>query len=235
MQLKGLCVVFLLVGIMVAGCTTLDPGVAIQGHKPNFSPETSPLPKPTLYIPNKIPFSSLPDVTIEPIPGMVVNISSSNKSLQIETRDDTPITPPPSSEKPLFTMFHIGESANDGNIRVTLNSVMYNRSFPLGPYNQQGGFSSSRPGYQLMMLNVTIQDLRAGTAGSDDLFNSIIIKDPNGRRIIPGLSIVSDGTDGNPGRTGYLFYEVTDDTAGITLDYRFPDAIGIVAKFDVSG
>lgn len=235
MLLKGLWGGFLLVGIMIAGCTTLDPGVAIQAHTPNFSPETSPLPKPTLYIPNKIPFSSLPDVTIEPIPGMVVNISSSNKSLQIETRDNTPVSPPPSSEKPLFTTFHIGESASDGNIRVTLNSVMYNKSFPLGPYNQQGGFSSNRPGYQLMMLNVTIQDLSTETAGSDDLFNSIIIKDPNGLRIIPGLSIVSNGTVGNHGRTGSLFYEVPDDTAGITLDYHFPDAIGVVAKFDVSG
>lgn len=235
MLLKGLWGVIILVGIMVAGCTTLDPGVAIQAHTPNFSPGTSPLPNPTLYIPNKVPFSSLPDVTIESIPGMVVNISSSNKSLQIETRDDTPITAPPSSEKPLFTTFHIGESANDGNIRVTLNAVMYNKSFPLGPYNQQGEFSSYGPGYQLMMLNVTIQDLSSGTAGSDNLFNSIIIKDPNGLRIIPGLSIVSDGTDGNPGRTGYLFYEVPSDTTGITLDYYFPDAIGVVAKFDVSG
>ncbi|MCX6700155.1 MAG: hypothetical protein NTV68_09540 [Methanomicrobiales archaeon] len=235
MLLKGLCGVFLLVGLMVAGCTTLDPGIAIQAHTPNFSPETSPLPKPTLHIVNKIPFSSLPDVTIEPIPGMVVNISSSNKSLQIETRNDTPVITPPSSEKPLFTTFHAGESANDGNIRVTLNSVMYNKSFPLGPYNQQGGFSSYQPGYQLMMLNVTIQDLRGETAGSEGLFNSIIIKDPNGLRIIPGLSIVSDGTGGNPGRTGYLFYEVPNDTAGITFDYRFPDAIGVVAKFDLTG
>ena len=82
---------------------------------------------------------------------MIVNISSSNKSLEIEPRNDTPIISPPVSERPLFTTFHVGESANDGNTRITLNSVMYNKSFGLEPYNQHGEFSSQRPGYELMV------------------------------------------------------------------------------------
>jgi hypothetical protein len=233
MLLKGLFGVFLLLGIMFAGCTTINPEVAIQTHTLNFSPDTNPLPKPTLFIVNKIPFSSLPDVTIEPIRGMIVNISSSNKSLQIEPREDTPIRPLSVSEKPLFTTFHVGESANDGNTRITLNSVMFNKSFSLEPYNQHGEFGSYRPGYQLMVLNVTIRYLDEGKEGNEGLFNSIIIKDSKGQRYIPGLSIISDVTDGDHERTGYLFYEVPEDTAGITLDYHFPDTIGVVAKFDL--
>ena len=234
MLLKGLFGVLLLIGIMVAGCATINQDGSIPAHTLNLSPDTNPVPKPTLYIANKIPFSSLPDVTIEPIPGMIVNISSSNKSLQIEPRNDTPITLPPVSEKPLFTTFHAGESANDGNTRITLNSVMYNKSFGLEPYNQHGEFSSYRPGYQLMVLNVTIRDLGEGEPGSESLFNGIIIKDSKGQRYIPGLSIISDDTEGNHDRTGYLFYEVPENTAGITLDYHFPDAIGVVAKFELS-
>jgi len=225
--------VFLFIGIMVAGCSSMNPAVANQNHTQSISPDANPMPKPTLVIINKIPFSSLPDVKIEPIPGMVVNISSSNKSLQIESRNDTPITPPPVSEKPLFTTFHAGESANDGNTRITLNSVMFNRSFSLEPYNQQGEFSSLRPGYQLMLLNVTLRDLGAGNEGSEGLFNGIIIKDSNGQRFIPGLSIINDETS-NRDRTGYLFYEVPENTAGITLDYHFPGSIGVVAKFDLN-
>jgi len=231
--LKGILGVFLLFGIMFAGCTTMSPDTSLPAHTLNFSPDTNPLPKPTLYIANKIPFSSIPDVTIETIPGMVVNISGSNKSLQIEPREVPPITPPPVSEKPLFTTFHVGESANDGNIRITLNSVLYNKSFSLEPYNQHGEFSSYRQGYQLMALNVTIRDPGEGNVGNDGLFNGIIIKDSKGRRFIPGLSVVSDADDGSRDRTGHLFYEVPENTAGITLEYHFPDAIGVVAKFDL--
>lgn len=234
MLLKGVFGVLLLIGIMVAGCATINHDGSVPVHTLNLSPDTNPVPKPTLYIVNKIPFSSLPDVTIEPIPGMIVNISSSNKSLQIEPRNDTPITLPPVSEKPLFTTFHAGESANDGNTRITLNSVMYNKSFGLEPYNQHGEFSSYRPGYQLVLLNITIRDLTEGEPGSESLFNGIIIKDPKGQRYIPGLSIITNNTEGNNDRTGYLFYEVPDNTAGITLDYHFPGAIGVVAKFELS-
>ena len=214
--------------------TTINQDGAHPVHPLNLSPDINPVPKPTLSIVNKIPFSSLPDVTIEPIPGMIVNISSSNKSLQIEPRDDTPITLPPLSERPLFTTFHAGESANDGNTRITLNSVLYNKSFGLEPYNQHGEFSSYRPGYQLMLLNVTIRDLTEGKPGSEALFSGIIIKDAKGQRYIPGLSIISNVTDGNNDRTGYLFYEVPDNKAGITLDYHFPRAVGVVAKFELS-
>jgi hypothetical protein len=231
--LKGLLAGFLLFGIMVAGCMTMSPDTPLPEHTFNFSPDTNPLPKPTLYIANKIPFSSIPDVTIEPIPGMIVNISGSNKSLQIEPRNITPITPPPLSEKPLFTTFHVGESANDGNTRITLNSVLYNKSFSLDPYNQHGEFSSYRQGYQMMVLNVTIRDLGEGNVGSEGLFNGIVIKDSKGQRIIPGLSIVTDSGDGSRERTGYLFYEVPENIAGITLEYHFPDTIGVVAKFDL--
>jgi len=233
MLLKGLLVVFLLFVIMVTGCTTLNQEVTIPPHTLNFSPDTHPMPKPTLFIPKKIPFNSLPDVTIEPIPGMIVNISSSNKPLQFEHRNDTPITPPPVSEKPLFTTFHTGESANDGKTRITLNSIRYNKSFSLEPYNQNGEFSSYQPSYQLMVLNISIRDLGDRQAGTEGLFNGIIIKDANGRRFIPGLSIISDMADGNGDRTGNLFYEVPDNTAGITLDYHFPGSIGVVAKFDL--
>jgi len=234
MLLKGLFGAFLLTGIMFAGCTTINQEVTLQAHTLNFSPDSNPIPRPTLSIVNKIPFSSLPDVTVEPIPGMIVNISSSNKSLQIESREDTPITPPPVSEKPLFTTFHVGESANDGNTRITLNSVRYNKSFSLEPYNQHGEFSSYRPGYQLMVLNVTIRDLGAEKVGSEGLFNGIILKDSRGQRVTPGLSIISGVADGNPGRTGYLFYEVPENITGMTLDYHFPDAIGVVAKFNLN-
>jgi hypothetical protein len=231
--LRGAIAVFLLFGIIFAGCTVMNPDTPLPPHTPNFSPDTNPLPKPTLYIANKIPFSAIPDVTIETIPGMVVNISGSNKSLQIEPRDVTPITPPPVSEKPLFTTFHVGESANDGNTRITLNSVQYNKSFSLEPYKQHGEFSSYRQGYQLMVLNVTIRDLGEGNVGSEGLFNGIIIKDSKGQRFIPGLSVVTDAEDGSRDRTGYLFYEVPENTAGITLEYHFPDAIGVVAKFEL--
>jgi hypothetical protein len=234
MLLKGLFGVFLLAGILIAGCATINPGVASPAHTSNFSPDTNPVSKPTLYIANQIPFSPLADVSIEPIPGMIVNISSSNKSLQIEPREDTPITSPPVSEKPLFTTFHAGESANDGNTRITLNSVTYNKSFSLEPYNQHGEFSSYQPGYGLMLLNVTIRDLGAGTAGDEGLFNGIVIKDSNGRRYTPGLSIIGESGEGTPGRTGYLFYEVPDNTKGISLNYHFPDEIGIIAKFDLT-
>lgn len=233
MLLKGLFGAFLLIGIMFTGCTTLKQEVSLPAHTLNFSPDSNPMPKPTLYIANKIPFSSLPDVSIEPIPGMIVNISSSNKSLQIEPRDDTPITPPPVSEKPLFTTFRAGESANDGNTRITLNSVMYNKSYSLEPYNQHGVFSSYRPGYTLMVLNITIRDIGVENTGNEGLFNGITIKDLKGRRLIPGLSIISNMADGKPERTGYLFYEVPENTAGITFDYHFPDAIGVVAKFEL--
>jgi len=231
--LKGSLGVFLLLGIIVAGCTTISPEVSLQAHSLNFSPDTNPIPKPTLYIANKVPFSSLPDVTIESIPGMIVNISGSNKSLQIEPREDIPIITPPVSEKPLFTTFHIGESANDGNTRITLNSVLYNKSFSLEPYNQHGEFSSYRQGYKLMVLNVTIRDLETGNTGSEGLFNEIIVKDSKGQRFVPGLSVVSDTGDGNHDWTGYLFYEVPENIAGITLEYHFPDAIGVVAIFDL--
>ena len=164
---------------------------------------------------------------------MVVNISSSNKSLQVEPRDGAPITPPPVSEKPLFTTFHAGESANDGNTRITLNSVKYNKSFGLEPYNQHGEFSSYRQGYQLMVLNVTIRDLGAGNVVSEGLFNGIIVKDSKGQRLVPGLSIVSDAENGSRDKTGYLFYEVPENIAGIILEYHFPDSIGVVAKFDL--
>lgn len=231
--LKGLLGVFLLLGIIFAGCTTMSPDVSLPSHPLNFSPDTNPMPKPTLYIANKIPFSSLPDVTIEPIPGMIVNISGSNKSLQIEPREDTPVIAPPVSEKPLFTTFHAGESANDGNTRITLNSVLYNKSFSLEPYNQHGEFSSYRQGYQLMLLNFTIRDLGTGNTGSEGLFNGIIVKDSKGQRFVPGLTVISDTGDGNRDWTGYLFYEVPENTAGITLEYHFPDEIGVVAKFDL--
>ncbi|MCU0629571.1 MAG: DUF4352 domain-containing protein [Methanoregulaceae archaeon] len=224
---------FLLISIIFAGCTTMSQEVPLPAQPLNFSPDIKPIPKPTLYIANKIPFSSLPDVTIEPIPGMVVNISSSNKSLQLEPRDGTPITPPPVSEKPLFTTFHVGESANDGNTRITLNSVEYNKSFSLEPYNQHGEFSSYRQGYQLMVLNVTIRDLGAGSEGNEGLFNGIIIKDTKGQRLVPGLSIVSDAMVENRERNGYLFYEVPENTTGITLEYHFPETIGVLAKFDL--
>jgi hypothetical protein len=233
MLLKGFTGVFLLACIMFAGCTTIHQDVSIPAHSFNMSPDINPLPKPTLYIANKIPFSSLPDVRIEPIPGMFVNISSSNKSLQIEPREDTPVTLPPVSERPLFTTFHVGESANDGNTRITLNSIKYNKSFSLEPYNQHGEFSSYRPGYQLMVLNVTIRDLGEGKQATESLFNGIIIKDSRGQRYIPGLSVISDEREGSSDRTGYLFYEVSENTAGITLEYHFPDAIGVVAKFDL--
>jgi hypothetical protein len=233
MLLRGLLGSFILIGIMVAGCTTMHQEVAIPAHTLNMSPDTNPMPKPTLFIANKIPFSSLPDVRIEPIPGMFVDISSSNKSLQIEPREDTPVTLPPVSERPLFTTFHAGESANDGNTRITLNSIRYNKSFSLEPYNQHGEFSSYRPGYQLMVLNVTIRDLGEVKQPGESLFNGIVIKDSRGQRYIPGLSIINDVAEGNQDRTGYLFYEVPENTAGITLDYHFPDAIGIVAKFDL--
>jgi hypothetical protein len=233
MLLKGLIGAFLLTGIMFAGCTTIHQEVSIPAHTLNLSPDTNPLPKPTLFIANKIPFSSLPDVRIEPIPGMFVNISSSNKTLEIEPREDTPVTLPPVSERPLFTTFHVGESANDGNTRITLNSVSYNKSFSLEPYNQHGEFSSYRPGYQLMVLNITIRDLGEGKQVIESLFNGIVIKDSKGQRFIPGLSIIGDETEGNGERNGYLFYEVPENTAGITLEYHFPDAIGVVAKFDL--
>ena len=231
--LSGLLGVFILTGIMFAGCMTMNPDKQLPAHPLNFSPDTTPTPKPTLYIPNKIPFSPLPDLTIEPIPGMIVNINGSNKSVQIEPRNRTPITPPPVSEKPLFTTFHVGESANDGNTRTTLNSVLFNKSFSLEPYNQHGEFSSYRQGYQLMVLNVTIRDLGEGNIGGEGLFNGITVKDSKGQRIVPGLSVISDTGDGNRDRTGYLFYEVPDNTAGITLEYHFPDSIGVVAKFDL--
>jgi hypothetical protein len=234
MLLQGVVGVLLLIGIMVAGCTTINQDGALPVNPLNLSPDTDPIPKPTLYIVNKIPFSSLPDVTIEPIPGMIVNISSSNKSLQIEPRNDTPITIPPLSERPLLTTFHAGESANDGNTRITLNSVMYNKSFGLEPYNQHGEFSSYRPGYQLVLLNVTIRDLTEGKPGSESLFKGIIIKDPKGQRYIPGLSIISNITEGNNDMTGYLFYEMPDNATGVTLDYHFPGAVGVVAKFELS-
>ncbi len=165
---------------------------------------------------------------------MIVNISSSNKSLQIESRDDTPIAPPPVSEKPLFTTSHVGESANDGNTRITLNSVRYNMSFSLEPYNQHGEFSSYRSGYQIMVLNVTIRDLGTEKVGIEGLFNGIILKDSRGQRVTPGLSIISGVEDGIPGRIGYLFYEVPENIAGLTLNYHFPDAIGVVAKFNLN-
>jgi hypothetical protein len=231
--LKGLVGAFLLIGIMFAGCTTIHQEVSIPPHSLNMSPDINPMPKPTLYIANKIPFSSLPDVRIEPIPGMFVNISSSNKSLQIEPREDSPDTLPPLSERPLLTTFHAGESANDGNTRITLNSIKYNKSFSLEPYNQHGEFSSYRPGYQLMVLNVTIRDLGEGKQPTESLFNGIVIKDSRGQRYIPGLSVISDETEGSPDRKGYLFYEVPENTAGINLEYHFPDAIGVVAKFDL--
>ncbi len=232
--LKGLLLGFLFVGIMVAGCATINPDVTIPAHSINFSPDANPTPKPTLFIPNKIPFNSLPDVSIEPIPGMIVNISSSNKSLEIEPRNDTPIIPPPVSEKPLFTTFHVGESANDGNTRITLNSVMYNKSFGLGPYNQNGEFGSQRPGYELMVINVTIRDLGVANPGDEALFNGIIVKDSTGQRYTPGLSIIRDREESSPGRTGYLFYEVPENTQGMILNYHFPDEIGVVAKFDLT-
>ena len=225
--LKGILGVFLFICIIVAGCSSMNPEVAYPNHTLNISPDANPMPKPTLYITNKIPFSSLPDVKIEPIPGMIVNINSSNKSFQIEPRNDTPITPPPVSEKPLFTTFHAGESANDGNTRITLNSVMFNKSFSLEPYNQQGEFSSYQPGYQLMLLNVTLRDLGTGNGGSEGLFNGIIIKDSNGQRFIPGLSIINDET-GNRDRTGYLFYEVPENTAGIALIIIFLIPLGLL-------
>jgi hypothetical protein len=231
--LIGLLGAFLLISVIAAGCTSISPEVPLPAHPLNISNDSRPIAKPTLYISNKIPFSSLPDVTIEPIPGMVVNISSSNKSLQIEPRDDSPINPLPVSEKPLFTTFHVGESANDGNTRITLNSVNYNKSFGLEPYNQHGEFSSYRPGYQMMVLNVTIRDLGTGNQGGENLFNGIFIKDSKGQRFIPGLSIINNSEDRSGGITGYLFYEVPENTAGITLDYHFPDAIGVVAKFDL--
>jgi hypothetical protein len=231
--LKGFLGGFLLFGIMFAGCTTMGKDTSLPAHTLNFSPDSNPLPKPTLYIANKIPFNSIPDVTIESIPGMVVNISGSNKSLQIEPRDGTPITPPPVSEKPLFSTFHIGESANDGNTRITLNSVLYNKSFSLEPYRQHGEFSSYRQGYQLMVLNFTIRDLGEGNVGSEGLFNGIVVKDSKGQRFIPGLSVVNDADNGSRDRTGYLFYEVPENIAGITLEYHFPDTIGVVAKFDL--
>lgn len=211
----------------------MNQEVTIPPHTLNFSPDTNPMPKPTLFIPKKIPFNSLPDVTIEPIPGIIVNISSSNKPLQFEHRNDTPITPPPVSEKPLFTTFHKGESANDGKTRITLNSIRYNKSFSLEPYNQHGEFSSNRAGHQLMLLTITIRDLGAEKTGSEALFNGIMIKDPTGQRYTPGLSIISDVNGENRNRTGFLFYEVPENTAGITLDYVFPDTIGVVAKFDL--
>jgi len=232
--LKGLFGAFIIVGIVVAGCTTVSPEPVIPSHSLNFSQDTSSVQKPILLIPNKIPFSPIPDVSIEPIPGMVVNISGSNKSLQIEPRDGTPIVSPPTSEKPLFTTFHVGQSANDGNTRITLNSVKYNKSFHLEPYQHQGEFSSQRPGFQLMALNITIRDLGAQSEDDESLFNGVVVKDSEGRRYTPGLSIISNREEMSPGRTGNLFYEVPQNVPGITLNYHFPDEIGIIAKFDLA-
>lgn len=233
--LKGLLGVFLLIGIMAAGCTTTNQEVSIPHHTLNFSPDTNPMPKPALSFAHTIPFSPVPGTTIEPIPRMIATFGSSYKSLQIEPRNNSPVSPPPSSEKPLFTTFHPGESANDGNTRITLNSVSYNKTFSLEPYNQHGEFSSNRPGHQLMLLTITIRDLGAEKTGSEALFNGIMIKDPTGQRYTPGLSIISDVKGENRNRTGYLFYEVPENTTGITLDYVFPDTIGVVAKFDLQG
>lgn len=234
MLLKGLLGGFILVGIMFSGCSTINPEAALPAHSINFSPDTNQVPRPTLYIPNQVPFSTIPDVSIEPIPGMMVNISGSNKSFQIGPRENIPATSPPVSEKPLFTTFHAGESANDGNTRVTLNSVTYNKSFSLEPYNQHGEFESYRPGYELMLLEVSIRDIGEGKSGNEDLFNGIIIKDSKGQRYTPGLSIISDLNELERDRTGYLFYEVPINHENITLNYHFPGSIGVVAKFDLN-
>ena len=85
-----------------------------------------------------------------------------------------------------------------------------------------------------MVLNVTIRDLGTEKVGIEGLFNGIILKDSRGQRVTPGLSIISGVEDGNPGRIGYLFYEVPENIAGLTLNYHFPDAIGVVAKFNLN-
>lgn len=234
MLLKGFFWGVLLIGIMVTGCTTLNQEGTIPTSTLNFSPDANHLHKTTLYSISKIPFSSLPDAKIEPIPLMIVNFSNPSKMLQIGSMNETRITSTPSSERPLFTTFHAGESANDGNTRVTLESVQYNQSFSLEPYNQHGEFRSHSPGYHLMLLTISIRDLGQEKTGSKSPFNNIVIKDSTGERYIPGLSIISDVVDGEGDMTGYLFYEVPVNTAGITLEYHFPDAIGVMAKFNLT-
>ncbi len=234
MQLMGSFGLFLFICILVAGCTTTDQAVGVPFPTRNLSQDSYPLPTPALSLISTIPFSSLPDATIETIPGVVVNFSNSHTLLQIKAHNESPITHPPVDERPLFTTFHVGESANDGNTRITLNSVMYNQSFRLEPYNQYGEFRTQRPDYQLMLLSITIRDLGTGKAGSESPFNGIVIKDSTGQRYTPGLSIISDVAAGDHDRTGYLFYEVPHPETPTTLEYHFPGAIGVVSKFNLT-
>jgi len=228
---------FFLAGIVISGmfccgCTDLPRNGSFTHEAWNTTQVPYPVVHPTFSIPNQVPFTEIPGVRIEPLPGMVVNISHENASLVIEPYEETTVIPPPPSEKPLFTVFGVGDSANDGNTRITLNSVRYNKSFDLTPYHQFGQFESYRDGYQLMVLDVTIHDLGQNHKGSSSLFNGIIVKNSNNQRISPGLSIISEVQEGPGDMEGFLFYEVPVNTAGIIMEYHFPDSVGVIAKYD---
>ena len=141
-------------------------------------------------------------------------------------------------QKPKVQTFNVGETATDGELKVTVNNVRYTTK--IDEQNNEFLVAEASPGKQYVIVDITVENILPDKTQTISTMMSTEIIDSEGYTYnldFTGLTALDKAfKDGDllPGmkKRGELAYEVPTSAKGLKFAYKF-DLLGTTALFNL--